>query len=155
MATLHWERAGHGHVPRDAVHGGHTASGEALFVGRANQSGELLPGKVHPSHQCCYIPYGGKEYKHPDYEVLVNPSSQEQLVWVPAQEGSVPTGAIAAGRTRNGETIFIGRGTHSGDVLPGKVHPSHHCVYVPWGGGEHAHRQYEVLVCKTVYVPCK
>ena len=155
MATLRWVRAEHGQVPLDAVHGGHVGSGEVLFVGRANHLGNLLPGKVHPSHKCCYIAYGGKEHKHSNYEVLINPSNQERLKWVPAQEGSVPTGAIAAGSTggRDGETIFVGRTTHSGDCLPGKVHPSHHCVYVSWGGSEHAHRQYDVLVCKHVSPP--
>ena len=32
-------------------------------------------GKVHPSHRCCYVPYAGKEHKHEDYEVLVNPGT--------------------------------------------------------------------------------
>ena len=30
-----------------------------------------LPGKVHRTHKCLYIPYMGKEYLFRDYEVLV------------------------------------------------------------------------------------
>ncbi len=30
-------------------------------------------GKVHPSHRCCYVAYGGSEHKKDAYEVLVNP----------------------------------------------------------------------------------
>lgn len=155
MSTLRWERASHGNLPRDAIPGGCTNSRETLFVGRSHESGDLLPGKVHGSHRCLYIAYGGKEKKHEHYEVLVNPGNKEQLLWAPGRDGQVPTGAIVAGHTRSGETVYVGRATHSGEQLPGKLHPSHKCVYVPWGGGEHAHKNYEVLVCKHVNPPSK
>ena len=37
-------------------------------------NGKWNPGKVHPSHNVCYIPFGDKEIGCRDYEVLVNPS---------------------------------------------------------------------------------
>lgn len=42
-----------------------------LYVGRAAHEGSLTIGKIHPSHQCIYIPYGGAEISLAAYEVLV------------------------------------------------------------------------------------
>ena len=36
-------------------------------------------GKVHRSHGCCYIPFGGKEHKHEHYEILINPGVYEYV----------------------------------------------------------------------------
>ena len=43
------------------------------FAGRGVHNGNKNPGKVHPSHNVCYIAYGDKEFACNDYEVLVNP----------------------------------------------------------------------------------
>lgn len=37
--------------------------------------------------------------------------------------------------------------------LLGKVVPSHGVCYLPWGGGEHAKTEYEVLVGQGSWVP--
>lgn len=42
-------------------------------TGRGVHNGNKNPGKVHPSHNVCYIAYGDKELACRDYEVLVNP----------------------------------------------------------------------------------
>ena len=93
---LKWEHCKHGHVPKHAVCGGWEASnGEPLYVGkiiivttwlftsitsllnagRADHMGSMIVGKVHPSHRCLYVPYGGGEHKKEEYEVLVNPGN--------------------------------------------------------------------------------
>lgn len=56
-----WVASGHGHVPPGAVVAGNSSHGEPLFIGRAHFQGSLTPGKVHRSHACLYIPYGGDE----------------------------------------------------------------------------------------------
>lgn len=68
-----WVPSASGHVPENAVRAGQEASGEPLYVGRADISGSLSVGKVHPSHQCLYVPYGGAEHRINSYEVLVEP----------------------------------------------------------------------------------
>jgi hypothetical protein len=145
---LKWVRARDGQVPQNAVSGGHD-EGQTLYVGRARKGGDLVPGKVHPSHGCCYIPYGGEEHCMKEYEVLCNDGNC-QLQWVPSSGGTVATGSIQAGVTAEGEPLFVGRTEHESTTTIGKIHPSHKCCYVAYGGKEHTHDGYEVLVCTTL-----
>lgn len=67
-----WVQASYGSIPPNAVKGGHTSSGEPLYVGRAHWQGSLTVGKIHPSHQALYIAYGGSEIPiKNNYEVLI------------------------------------------------------------------------------------
>lgn len=69
---VQWVPSSFGHIPPNAVHAGHTSSGEPLFVGRAYWQGSLTVGKIHPSHQALYLPYGGVEVPvKSNYEVLI------------------------------------------------------------------------------------
>uniref|UniRef100_A0A182Q766 Uncharacterized protein n=1 Tax=Anopheles farauti TaxID=69004 RepID=A0A182Q766_9DIPT len=65
-----WEYASNGSVPETAVRIGQTAEGEPLYMGRAIYNGSQTPGKVHPSHGCCYLPFDGAEVSVTDYEVM-------------------------------------------------------------------------------------
>ncbi|XP_058055468.1 natterin-4-like isoform X1 [Anopheles bellator] len=65
-----WEFSSGGAVPETALKIGATTDGEPLYMGRAIHNGSQTPGKVHPSHGCCYIPFDGAELSMPDYEVL-------------------------------------------------------------------------------------
>lgn len=47
-----------------------------------------------------------------------------------------------------GEPLAIGRAHHEGSLTPGKVHRSHGCLYLPYGGAEQSTLYYEVLVCE-------
>ncbi|CAG0886304.1 unnamed protein product [Darwinula stevensoni] len=135
--------------PEGIVMGGMTADGETLYVARAEHNGDLLPGKLHPSHFVCYVAYNGKEHPKETYQVLVNPA-KSNLDWVAASGGSVPAGALQGGRTAEGEALFIGRCKHGDDLVCGKVHPSHGVCYISYAGKEHHYQDYEVLVVKTV-----
>ncbi|KAM7342823.1 uncharacterized protein ACRADG_010104 [Cochliomyia hominivorax] len=56
-----------------AVEGGRTACGEPLYVGRVHYNGSLTCGKIQRSHNCLYIPFGGREIKIAHgYEILVH-----------------------------------------------------------------------------------
>jgi Protein of unknown function (DUF3421) len=55
----------------NAYVGGHAADGELLYIGRAKHVDSVTPGKIHPSHGCLYIAYGGAEIKFCTYEILV------------------------------------------------------------------------------------
>lgn len=67
---LRWVPASNGNVPPGAIPGGRTASGETLYVGRAQHQLSVTPGKIHPSHNCCYISFAGHEVSHKMYDVL-------------------------------------------------------------------------------------
>ncbi|KAH7981220.1 hypothetical protein HPB49_022431 [Dermacentor silvarum] len=110
------------HIPANAVPGGEDG-GETVFVGRAVHDDDVIPGKVLPSHSCCYVSYAGAEHTHREYQ---------------------------GGACGTGEPLYIGRTFHNGTLTIGKVHPSHNCLYIPYGGDEHRYTDYEVLVCKTI-----
>ncbi|CAG9796769.1 unnamed protein product [Diatraea saccharalis] len=61
-------------IPVGAVEGGYSEDRkrEKLYVGRALYNGHLVPGKVQPSHQVCYIPYDGREIAVEKYEILTS-----------------------------------------------------------------------------------
>lgn len=68
------------------------------------------------------------------------------FTWAASGSGHVPVDAVCAGNQSNGEQLFVGRAHVEGSLTTGKVHPSHHCIYVPFNGTEHCIHQYEVLV---------
>nr|BAN20200.1 conserved hypothetical protein [Riptortus pedestris] len=68
------------------------------------------------------------------------------LIWAWSSAGNVPSGAVHGGRDADGGTIYVGRATHNGDVLPAKVCPNHGCAFVCWNGEEITKLEYEVLV---------
>lgn len=139
-----WLQSGSGHVPADAVSSGTSSNGEPLFVGRAHVGGSLSPGKIHPSHNCIYVPFNGSEHSVSTYEVLVAP--QRRATWVPSTPHSpLPEGAVLAGHDVDNAQIYVGRAWHGGDQLPAKVIPSKNACYVAYGGQEVAKDSYEIL----------
>jgi len=147
-----WVNSSHGHMPPNAVQGGHEANGTPLYIARAMADGrDLTPGKLHTGYQSLYIPYGGKEQEKKEYQVLTHPQ-QAELTWVPASNGTVPTGALQGGWMQNssGEPLFIGRANHAGGLCPGKVVASHGCMYLSYGGQEIRITNYEVLCQRAI-----
>lgn len=72
--------------------------------------------------------------------------------WVASSNGDLPPEAVAGGQ--DGETLYVARARHEGSLIPGKLVPSHGVCYVAWGGGEHAHAEYDVLCGNSgVWVP--
>lgn len=145
-----WVPASNGFVPNTAVRSGMTSEGEPLYIGRAHWEGSLTPGKIHPSHGCLYIGFGGQEVKIERYEVLVQPET-----FIFATADNIPAGAIEAGHDEDGSPIFLGRAFHEGDQLPVKVCPGQGKGYVAFGGLEHEKLDFEVLVGNGYdWVPC-
>lgn len=102
-----------------------------------------------PSHGVCYVPWGGRENSHPDYQALVVSAGCE-LVWINTSGDQIPTGAVQGGVTLDGEPLYIGRHEHQGSWVVGKVQPSHGVLYVPFGGEEVPFASYEILCIKCV-----
>lgn len=104
----------------------------------------MLPAKVLPDKSVAYVTHGGEEVAVEEYEIL----RSGEFVWEYAQNGEVPSGAVEAGRTADGEKLYFGRCLHEGSQTPGKVQSSHGCLYIPFDGAEVAVTDYEVLVVK-------
>lgn len=62
--------------------------------------------------------------------------------WVDAQRGEVPPNAVPGGF--DNEQLYVGRASHEGALIPGKIVPSHGVCYVAWGGLEHGKEEYQV-----------
>ncbi|XP_012254218.2 uncharacterized protein LOC105685009 [Athalia rosae] len=121
---------------------GRDLDGANLVVGRATHLGDVLPAKAKPEHGVAYVAYDGIEHEKRSFEILM----PADFHWVVSRNGQVPHGAVESGRTNSGEILYVGRGFQQGAPTIGKVHPSHGCLYVPFGGREIAMREYEVLV---------
>ncbi|XP_005180313.2 uncharacterized protein LOC101888348 isoform X2 [Musca domestica] len=139
-ASETWVPASNGVVPPNAVSGGIDGS-DNLYIARARHSNDLIPGKLHPSHGCCYVPYGGVEHSHKEYEVLCNSYGR----WVP-WTGSMPPNAVIGGQTAEGEPLYIGRAQHGGTTTVGKVQLSHGSCYIPYNGEEMGFKEFEIYV---------
>ena len=148
-ALCQWVPTSGSHIPLHAVYGGNDSTGETLYIGRSKHDEDIIPGKVVPSHQCCYVPWGGEENRYGQYEILVA-QSESEFAWEPASDGRLPTGAVQGGATGTGEPLYIGRARHEGSLTIGKVQPSHHCCYIPYAGQEICYTDYEVLVCRVI-----
>ncbi|XP_053965073.1 uncharacterized protein LOC128867668 isoform X3 [Anastrepha ludens] len=132
-------------VPPFAVIGGHDCDGSPIYVGRSYHEGDNLPAKVVPSKGTAYVCWGGQEITKSHYEILVG----QGYAWVPCYGGSVPPNAVRTGTTRMGEPLYVGRGHHANSLTVGKIHPSHGCLYIPFGGHEVRIGTYEVLIKQT------
>jgi Protein of unknown function (DUF3421) len=87
------------------------------------------------------VSFNSHEIPKYNYEVLCNGSTQ----WVHSGNGQHVHNAVIGGRTSSGETLYIGRAWHAGALTPGKIHPSHGNLYIPFNGGEIAVSSYEIL----------
>ena len=128
-------------MPRGAIIGGRDTDGSQIFVGRAAHDGDLIPAKVIPSKQVAYIPLNGAEIAKHNFDVLCG----SDVKWKKERNGKIPKGAYPGGTTRAGEVLYIGRVDHNMSQTVGKVHPSHGCLYIPYGGKEMPFKDYEVL----------
>ncbi|XP_061384463.1 uncharacterized protein LOC116769236 [Danaus plexippus] len=129
-------------IPMGALRVGTDADGDEIYAGRANHEGDLLPAKVIPSKNTCYVSYGGEEILKDQFEVLV----PAMFSWQFSSGGNVPPGAVEAGVTADGEKLYFGRVTQDGCTTPGKIQQSHGVCYYPFDGEERNSSEYECLV---------
>ncbi|XP_026333520.1 uncharacterized protein LOC113240435 [Hyposmocoma kahamanoa] len=129
-------------IPPGALRVGVDADGEEIYAGRAHHEGHIMPAKVIPSKNSCYISFRGEEILKDQFEVLV----PAMFAWQFSSNGEVPPGAVEAGQTASGEKLYFGRVTHDECTTPGKIHPSHGTCYYPFDGEERSSAEYECLV---------
>lgn len=129
-------------MPEDALEGGRDVDGDMIYVGRAFKDGDLMPAKVIPNKGGAYVCWGGVEEKVENFQVLVGAG----FIWSPSENGNIMPGAVPAGNSSEGETLYVGRTEYEGNMCVGKVHPSHGCIYLPFDGKEVKLESYELLV---------
>lgn len=124
-----------------AILAGNDVDGSPIYVGKAYHEGDLIPAKVIPSKNVAYVSHNGAEHPKQQYEVLCNGN----VSWVPSGHGQYLHNAVVGGNTASGEPLYIGRVHHMGSLTPGKIHPSHQSLYIPFNGGEVPFKNYEIL----------
>ncbi|XP_012263528.1 natterin-3-like isoform X2 [Athalia rosae] len=143
MSAYRWVHRSAGRpLPDSAVKGGRDSDGTDIFVGRAFHQGDMLPAKVIPEKHIAYVSWGGEEHPKHEFEVLC----QGEFSWEFCSNGEIPSDAVVAGQTSDGEPLYVGRVLHSGSQSIGKVQASHGCLYIPYDGEELSFKDYEVLV---------
>jgi len=133
-----------GSVPKHAVH-----AGDAYLVIRAFHANEWVPGKLNVTERKAYIPFDSKEVEvTQNIEVLTHLPGTE-VAWIPASHGQVVQDAVGPlGR----DGTFVGRVIcphPENTYTPGKIHPAHKCLYLPWDGKENKFENYEVCVIRS------
>jgi hypothetical protein len=71
------------------------------------------------------------------------------MTWEEFSDGQVPFGAMEAGKSVDGESLYIGRGSVINSLTPGKIQQSKGCLYIGHGWHEHTLTEYEVLVLEN------
>ena len=89
----------------------------------------------------CHYPYGDREYKRRNFDLLANKDNFEQLQWKRGSYGRVPPNAV---RTCSWVSTYVGKNKYG----LGKVVPKHKAFFLPWEGREYWYKSYEVL---TIY----
>ena len=125
---------------------GYDTDKSPIYVGRACVT---VPAKVIPSKQECYVSFNGNEILKQNFEYLVGSGFK----WVECSNGHIPEGAVVAGNDQSEEVHYVGRAHHMGSLTPGKIHRTHGCLYIAYGGHEVSIKQYEVLI--AVQQRCK
>lgn len=137
----------------DLLPAGISVNGEELYVCRAYHNGDITPGTGSINNRGCYVSMHQQEHYHIVSEFLTKGKAGTRLVWsVKPWYDVIPSNAIAGGRTRVGETLFIARATltlqgQSATVI-GKVYAGRPGVaFIPLDGKEHQVSSFEFLQC--------
>lgn len=139
-----------GNVVTGAVGGGVDKDGEELYVGRAEVDGNIIPGKIKPSHGVCYIAHEGREVSNRAYQVLT--SNGHEFEWI-VNKQSARYGWVPGGRTADGRLLHIGRAPFNGSITIGYVLNNH--IFIPFDGRIEVLHVYEILCLKQseLWVP--
>ena len=129
---------------------GHTKNGDPLYIIKGTVGKAKTIGKLNSRNGAAYLPYAGKEHTVTSYDVLVLASDQDvsmpSMVWVAAENGTLPSRAILAGSDMYGNPLYVAKATVQGDLTIGALNPNSDCCYVPWGGLAQCAESYEALV---------
>uniref|UniRef100_A0A2M3ZJU7 Putative farnesoic acid o-methyltransferase-like protein n=1 Tax=Anopheles braziliensis TaxID=58242 RepID=A0A2M3ZJU7_9DIPT len=137
-------------IPPNAVVGGHYGR-TTLYIARSFHEGSITPGYVARDSYECTLPWGGKMHKKHRYEVLCTPG---EFVPYDTTDDTTLLHATPAGVSEQGEPLYIGRVSHEGKLINGKIQRSHSVCYIPYKGKELNFKNYEIFV-RSPIVPVR
>ena len=93
-----------------------------------------------------HVPHDGKILEVYKFQFLCSTkvpelsySTYPTINWVTVSDGHLPPNAIAAGVAPNGEVLYIGRGEHEYEIIPGYIVPSEKHLHICYGSDEHVY----------------
>jgi len=114
--------------------------GKAWYDGSVHRHVRQTPIKRFLVH----VPYNGKIFEAYSFQFLCSSKlpklshvTYPTVNWVTVSDGHLPPNVIAAGIAPNGEVLYIGRGEHARDLIPGYIAPSEKCLHICWGCNEY------------------
>jgi hypothetical protein len=139
-----WVSASNGVVPAGAFDAGREPTGESIYVCRVRYNNGIQLGKVSPRIGACDIPYGGREIRMPQYEVLVG----GPYGWAPVRPGEIPPRAVQGGNDVPPQSapLFVCEAVYNGEINPGKTRLDWNVCHIGWGGTEYEIPNYSVLI---------
>lgn len=142
-----WMRIESGNIPEGAVVAGYSSDGIPICIGRCIYEGSILPGAVDLVDETITICHEGNVVKLKKFEVVCNGN----LYWSQSNLGQVFSEAVGGGTTELGETVYIGRVVHEGQLRIGKISPLSDNLFIPNGDQEvRIETGYEVLIERPV-----
>ena len=145
---LAWEKAKDGNVPKDAICGGwdsHTE--EPLYIGRANEEGSFVVGKVQASKSALIAAAKEKVLEFKEYEVLVNPNNEVIINWAFTKDDTLLSNAVRVGE--DSSAGYIGRAIFNNDTIPGNIPTDGEYLVVAASDDKPASRRnFNILVAK-------
>ena len=170
LPELKWENVTDGPLPTNALSAGIFPNGEILYVGKGQHKRDEVPGYVVHAEKSFHLCWNSREHCYNEGYKILTMEEPDAFEWGTYSDGDVPSTAIPGGTTKDSEELYIGRTVTNSDVmigktwqgepinlpvarvtntqLVGKIHCSHHCLYVPWDGKEYVYPSYEVLMGK-------
>lgn len=143
-AGLTWVKCEKTAVPGNAIVGGRKSNGDPIYIGLVNHMREMIPGSVSfkKTKFCLTIPYSCTTFEYDKDFYVLCAQQDTNLQWINGDYGRVTDGAIFVDTNND---ISIGRGKYCGEIIVGKVHSSHQCLYIPYDKSEIHASQYEIL----------
>lgn len=132
-----WVAASNGDVPPEAI-----SIGNSDFIARAKHGQNYIPGRLSANSKTCLYGVLGKEHNSKEYEVLCGGSGS----WEPVINGQIPLNAFPCNDANINGTFYIGRGTHDGQLISGKIYPGDGLCLIAYEGEEYILKDYEIYV---------
>jgi len=136
------------------VEAGHEIDGKPFYICRVYHEGHLLIGKSIPDDNICYVGMNGVEKLYQDNFSILTHDSRFSLRWqtIFRRPHSPFLKEIRGGRTKDRETIYIGRCSvtagNESSLIPGFYLDSNLTeLLIPWNGGVTKCTQFQSLIC--------
>lgn len=141
---LSWEKFKSNKIPKNAIVGGRKVNGDPIYIGIILYNRENVPGAIYSTKGTfnIHIPYGCTTYTINKNFYILCAEEDVELQWMEANYGRITNGAISVDKNHD---ISIGRVKYCGEMIVGKVHSSHKCLYIPYNKSEIHFSEYEVL----------